>query len=365
MSRAALTLRHVGYALRVLVTFVLVVAVVTAGTLTIGYAAGVVGVPSLEGADVEVGAVERSHTEVRTHLVVDNPNPVSAESAAVSAEYTVRLNDAEVAAETGERLTLEPGRSTETLTTQVHHDRIPAWWASHVSSGERTDVVVEEEVSSDLFDRGIAVEETRTVETDLLSSFRSEQTRPIAVAGAQTLFVNATRAEWGAVDERRTELELAFDVYNPGANVSVTAVRYVLTVNDVVLGEGAIDREYVIESGEETTVDGTVAFENERLVTWWRSHLENDETSHLRLEFEAVAELPDGSTITVALDDLTHEETIETDHGGGDGVDGDGVDHDGVDGDGVGDDEVDDDGVDHDGNRGGVEGDGTDRSPRP
>ena len=304
--------RRLAHALWILVTLVLAIAVVTAGALTVGYAAGVVGVPSVEGADAEVGAVEGSHTEVRTQLLVDNPNPVGAASANVSAAYTVTLNDVEVAAEDGERLALAPGRSTETLTTRLDHDRIPAWWASHVTAGERTDVVLEGDVSSSIVDWGVPIEERRTVETDLLSSFETEATRSITVVGSRTLLVNATRADWGAVDERRTELELAFDVYNPGPTVTVTAVRYVLTANDVVLGEGELDREHVLESGEETTVDGTAAFESDRLVAWWVSHLENDERSVLRLAFEAEAELPDGSTIDVPLEELTHEETIET-----------------------------------------------------
>ena len=328
MKRFVLTARSVSHALRVLVVFALVVAVVAAGVITIGFAAGVVGVPTLEHVDGEFGPVEESHTEVRAHLVIDNPNPVSAKSAKVSAAYTVALNDVEVATESGERLTLEPGRSTETLTTQVRHDDLPSWWASHVNAGERTDVVVEGQVSSDVFDRGRAIHAHQTVETDLLSSFESDETRPIDVgvptAGTQPLSVNATRADWGEVDERRTELELGFDVYNSGATVSVTNVRYVLTVNDVVLGAGEIDREYRLESGTETPIDATATFETDRITAWWVSHLENDQRTDVHLAFEAEAEFPDGTTIDVPLDELTHEETIRTDLWGAHGMEADG-----------------------------------------
>lgn len=310
----------------ILATLVLAFVVVTIGAITLGYAAGFVGVPSLEEVDSEVVPVDDAHTEVRTQVVVENPNPVSAKPADVTAEYTVTANDIEVTTVPGEQLAFEPGRSTETFTTTVPHDRIPAIWASHVTEGERTEVVVDGTVSSGLVDGGIAIEERRTVETDLLSSLESDEPRPIEVdvpvVGAQTLLVTASRAEWGAVDERRTELELGFDVYNPdpGPDARLTAVRYRLTANELVLGEGEIDREYVLESGEETTVDGTAAFETDRLIEWWISHLENDETSEFRLEFEAVAELPTGATVDVPLDDLTQEVTLETDLRGTDEV---------------------------------------------
>lgn len=295
---------------------VALVSLASVAVLTGAVLGGFVGVPTVEGTAVEVGDVNETHTEVWTTVTVDNPNPVGADGVDTSVEYVVTANGIAVASGTDD-LSLEPGSSTESIVTPVRHATIPEWWVSHVRKGERTEVVVESTVSVGPFPMTDDAR-NRTIETDLLSPLESTETRrieaPVPVAEDATLYVEETRADWGDVDADRTEVEFAFVAHNPTSHdVPVTGLGYTVAVNDVALADGELDRRYLLESNETTTLTATAVIENDRLEEAWLSHLDNDETSTLRIEFEADAELPTGSTVTLPLDALAHEETIETD----------------------------------------------------
>ncbi|MFC4248863.1 LEA type 2 family protein [Natribaculum luteum] len=303
-----------GSKLRTVVTIALSLVVVIAGAFVVG----LVGVPTVERVDGEFGAVNDSHTEVRATLTVDNPNPIGTRAVDVTADYVVRANGVELARGHDDAVSVAPGTSTETVTAWMDNAVIPRWWASHVRNGERTTVVVDAQVTTGILGYSRNVTRSRTVETDLLSSFESTEPRPIDAdvpfAPNPVLYLNETRASWGNVDANRTELELAADAYNPGEyDVPVTQIGYAITMNGVVVGEGETAGGTVLESGEETTVTATTAIEHDRLDEWWVAHLENGQQSELRIEFEARIELPTGSTVTVPLEALTYEETVETD----------------------------------------------------
>ncbi|WP_252700627.1 LEA type 2 family protein [Natronosalvus vescus] len=303
-----------GSVFRILGTFVLALVVTVGGA----FAAGVIGIPGLESVDNEFGEVDDEHTEILTDMTIHNPNPVGAGSADVDAEFVVSMNGIEMADGGGEDITLEPGTSTESFRTQMRNDRIPEWWVTHIENDEQTHVEIDATVSSGVLDRSTRITDEQTVETDLLSAFNSDETRPVnaerPVVDDPFLYVNRTRGQWGGVDQRHTELELEFDIYNPQSYaVPMTELGYEITMNDVVIGEGESNREYVLQPGRETTVETVTRIENDNLDDWWVTHVENEEVSELRIEFVATFELASGTTITIPLESLTYEETVETD----------------------------------------------------
>ncbi|WP_254767613.1 LEA type 2 family protein [Salinilacihabitans rarus] len=300
-------------ALRIAGVLLLATLVVTLVALAVAYAAGVVGVPSIEAVDAEFGDVNETHTEVHTAVAVENPNPVGAD---VSVRYAVAMNDVEVAAGEDD-VALPAGRSTEHVTVPLRNDRIPEWWATHVENGEETEVTIDATIESDALGLSTSHTEARTVETDVLATLESTETRPVNAdqpgIDDPVLYVNRTEAEWGDVDAEGTELELRADVYNPQPfDVPVTELGYEADLNGVVVGEGTTGDEYRLRAGEVTTVEATTRIENERLDEWWVTHVENDEVSTLRVSFEARVPLG-GVTITVPLDALAQEGTVETD----------------------------------------------------
>lgn len=67
-----------------------------------------------------------------------------------------------------------------------------------------------------------------------------------------------------------------------------------------------------LEAETSTALDLTATIDHDRLPAWWATHVENDEVTEFRVEFDADVALPTG-TVTVSLGELEHVETVETD----------------------------------------------------
>ncbi|OYR64735.1 hypothetical protein DJ71_22695, partial [Halorubrum sp. E3] len=183
-------------------------------------------------------------------------------------------------------------------------------------------VAIDATVTSDLLGRSANLTRTRQVETDLIGAFTSDETRPVnadaPLVDDPVLYVNETRGRWGTVSGEETPIEMEFDAYNPNLEpYVVTEIGYDVTMNGVAMGSGSTEEEYVIPSYGSETVELSAALRNERLDEWWVTHLNESVNGHqvsdLRIEFYAVVELPSGEELTVPLDALTYEETVETD----------------------------------------------------
>ncbi|ELZ41535.1 Water stress and Hypersensitive response domain protein [Halorubrum californiense DSM 19288] len=304
--------------LRIALVGLLVVAAAVGGA----FALGVLGVPSVAAVNNSFGDVTNETTVVETDLVVSNPNPIGIGLDGVSVNYTVSMNDVEMARGGREGVSVASGNSSLAFETELDNDAIPPWWTSHVRNGERTTVAIDARVTSDLLGRGTNLTRTREIETDLIGAFTSEETRPVnadaPLVDDPVLYVNETRGRWGTVSEAETPIEMEFDVYNPNLEPYVVSeIGYDVTMNGVEMGSGSTEEEYVIPSYGSETVELSAALRNERLDDWWVTHLNESDNGHqvsdLQIEFYAVVELPGGESVTVPLDALTYEETIETD----------------------------------------------------
>ncbi|OYR59336.1 LEA type 2 family protein [Halorubrum halodurans] len=307
-----------GSKLRVALLGVLVVV----GSVGGAFALGILGTPSVAAVDNSFGEVTEETTTVETDLVVSNPNPIGIGLDGVAVTYTVSMNAIEMARGGREGLRIGTGNTTLGLDTRMRNDAIPPWWTSHVRNGERTTVAIDATVTSDRLGRGVGFTRTREIETDLLSAFNSEETRPVnadsVLVDDPALYVNETRGQWGAVSEAETPIEMAFVVYNPNLQpYAVSEIGYDVTMNGVEMASGRTDEGYVIPSRSSETVEFTTGLDNERLDEWWVTHLDpavnGHQVSDLRIEFYAVIEFPSGEEVTVPLDRFTYEETIETD----------------------------------------------------
>ncbi|OYR43121.1 LEA type 2 family protein, partial [Halorubrum sp. Hd13] len=300
----------------------LVGLLVLVGAVGGAFAVGMLGVPSVATVDNTFGDVTNETTEVEMDLVVSNPNPIGVGLDGVSVNYTVSMNDIEMAQGGREGVSVDAGNSTVPLETELRNDAIPPWWVSHVRNGERTEVGIDASVTSDLLGRTVEFSRDREITTDLLGAFDSNETRPVNADSALTddpvLYVNETRGEWGSVSEAETPIDMAFTVYNPNLEpYVVTEIGYDVTMNGVEMATGRTEEGYVIPSRSSETIEFTTALQNRRLDEWWVTHLDEEVRGHqvsgLRIEFYAVIEFPGGEEVTVPLDELTYEETIETD----------------------------------------------------
>ena len=311
---AALT----GGKVRTAVVALAVVAAAVGGA----FALGVFGVPSVAAVNNSFGDVTNETTVVETDLVVSNPNPIGVGLDGVTVNYTVSMNDVEMATGGREGVSVASGNSSLAFETELANDAIPPWWTSHVENGERTTVTIDATVTAELLGRSANLTRTREIETDLIGAFTSDETRPVnadaPLVDDPVLYVNETRGRWGTVSDAETPIEMEFDVYNPNLEPYVVLeVGYDVTMNGVQMGSGSTEEAYLVPSYGTETVEITTALRNERLDEWWVTHLDESVRGHqvsdLRIEFYAVIELPSGESVTVPLDSLTYEETIETD----------------------------------------------------
>jgi LEA14-like dessication related protein len=288
-----------------------------AGLVVSAFLLGVVGVPVVTGTENRFGETTQSTTVVETQLDVRNPNPVGTGFLDATARYEVSMNDITMATgETGP-VTIEPGESTLQTRSSLDNEKIPRWWASHVSNDERTQLRIDATVRSGLLGQSVSVPQERTIETDILSSFNSTETRPVnanqPLVSDPVLYVNETAAQWGAVSDETTPIVLDFYVYNPKPYpVPVSQLDYEVSMNGITVGDGTNTREYVLEPHERTHVRTVTTIDNANLDEWWVTHVRNDQVTELRIEFDATVELA-GTRLRIPLDRFTYTETIETD----------------------------------------------------
>jgi len=298
-----------------------VVAVLGVVTLSLGgaWAAGIIGAPSVAGVDNAFGPVNESTTTIESEIVVTNPNPFGVQLSGLTIDYAVEMNDVRMATGGREGLGVNAsGNSSIPLTTQMNNDRIPPWWTSHVENGENTTLTVDASIHSDLLGREFNPQIERSVETNLIGGFNSEEDRPIEVdepvAPDPMLWLNSTSGQWGDVNNETTEIDTAFELFNPNPTpVAISEIGYEIRMNNVTMGEGATEKGVAIAPGEVETVRATTAIRNQNLDDWWVTHLQNEQTTQLEVTFYARIDLSEfgGDTIRIRLDSI--ERTIETD----------------------------------------------------
>jgi LEA14-like dessication related protein len=284
------------------------------------FAVGLVGAPSVVAVENRFGDVNQNRTIINTGLTVDNPNPIGVRLGDSTVNYTVLMNDVEMARGSKAGLRIESGNSTLPFRTRMFNERIPPWWVSHIRNDEVTNVTIDATVrTSVLGNRSFDLDQQQEVETDIISAFASDETRPVdgpsnPLYDNPVLYINSTDAEWGEVDRRATPIPMEFVVYNPQLEpYTITEVGYDISMNGVPMGQGTTDETYVIPGGSTETIRTTPTIDNRNLDEWWVSHLENDQRTTLRIDFYARVELPTGNEIRVPLDRLTYTQEFETD----------------------------------------------------
>jgi len=284
------------------------------------FLAGILGVPSVERVDNQFGSVNDTDTEIRTDLVVNNPNPIGVRLGSMSVNYSVSMNDVRVA--TGEKngVGIGTGNSTVELTTYLQNERIPDWWVTHVRNDEQTDMTIDATVKPGILGQSATFQPaSRSIETDLIGQFNSSERRPVnadmALVEDPVLVVRQTNASWGEVTESETPIDLEFGIYNPKSTpVVVSNIGYNITMNDVQVGAGETEETETIPGKTYRVVETPTAIQNENLDEWWVSHVQNNQVTELRIDFYAEVQPPGSEeTVRVALDDMTYTKTIETD----------------------------------------------------
>jgi LEA14-like dessication related protein len=297
-----------------------VAAAVLVAVVVGAFGVGVIGTPGVGTVENRFTGVSENTTTVGTAITVSNPNPIGVTLGGTTIDYTVSMNDVAVASGEKRGVSLGRGNTTLQFDTTMQNSKIPPWWVSHITNGERTRVTIDANLTDSLAgDRSVTIRQNRTVETDILGQFNSTETRPVDAdkpfVPDPVLYVNETRGSWdrNAVTRSETPMDIEFDVYNPKpVPYTVTKIGYTTYMNDIRVGTGETDRERVIFPGERETVDITTRIDNDNLDQWWVSHLQRNQNTTMYVDFYLVVEGA-GEQFRVDLDAIDYETPIETD----------------------------------------------------
>lgn len=297
------------------------VAVFGVMTLSIGgaWAIGFIGTPSVVGVDNAFGPVNESTTVIESSVIINNPNPFGVQLGGLAIDYAVEMNGIRMATGGREGVEIEgQGNSTISLTTLMDNEKLPPWWASHVRNGENTSLVIDASIRSELLDRSFEPHINKSINTSIVSAFNTDDDRPInadkPALSDPILWLNSTSGSWGTVTNETTDIDMAFDLYNPNlAPIAISNLGYEIRMNNVTMGEGETEQSVAIPPGGTETVYAKTVLQNTNLDEWWVTHLQNNQTTTLEIEFYARVDLSaaGGGSTRVPLDSIEH--TIETD----------------------------------------------------
>ncbi|MEF8840731.1 MAG: LEA type 2 family protein [Haloarculaceae archaeon] len=267
--------------------------------------------PAVESVESEFGEVAANESEIRTRVVVENPN--GGVPLPVSIRYDVYLNDVRAAEGSTSLGGLDAGRNEIRVPGTFDNTKVPAWWVSHVNRGERTELIIAPDVSvAGVYTRSLP-DRTTTVETDLLGPLAGGGTETVTVAGEDLLVVSNRSASWGDATAERTPVRFAVDLRNVyDRPVELDGTEYRIVMNGVAVGEGTTDDGIHLEPGDSGTFLVNASLDSARMQEWWVTHLRRGETTTLSVEVYGVVE-DDGERDRLPLSAFDTELLFETD----------------------------------------------------
>ncbi|MFW5983746.1 MAG: LEA type 2 family protein, partial [Halobacteria archaeon] len=151
----------------------------------------------------------------------------------------------------------------------------------------------------------------KTVETDALAFLNDAPRRERTVAGRTVLAVEDVDARWGEPNDEGTPVQVEARVQNP-TRVPVKFSDLVCDVrmNGVHVGDGGTLDGFALGAGETDEVEMKVTVENDRLPNWWKTHVENDETTDVAADVYGAVDVL-GRRFRVPL--LSYTGAVETD----------------------------------------------------
>src|SRR5699024_2291769 len=211
--------------------------------------------------------------------------------------HSVEMNGVEMGANTEHGLRIGRKTTNVTLTTAIDNRKIPTWWGRHIENGERTRVETSLGVSVPVLGRIATNTETTTFRTNVTDRLSSSTPRPVnadrPLLSDPVLVINRTSATWGEVTRNATPLATEITVYNPSpVRFELTRLEYTVTMNDVGVGNGTTGETVALPAGERRTITAETVIRNDRLDDWWKTHIQRDQRTDLRVAFTGVVSLP-------------------------------------------------------------------------
>jgi LEA14-like dessication related protein len=262
----------------------------------------------------EWGDVDDEASEIQTQISVPSPNVVDGSVDTFGVEYVAELNGVRVAEAEKTGFRFDSDRTVARLKAEMEHDCVREWWGTHVANDEESRMRVKPRIRVDLplSDLGVRVpSHEQTVETDALGFLNDAGRRERNVAGRTVLAVDDIDACWGEPDDDGTPVYVEARVENPTrVPVKFSDIVCDVRMNGVRVGVGETVDGFALGAGETDEVEVEVTVGYERLPDWWKTHVENDETTDVVADVYGAVDVL-GRRFRVPL--LSYSGTVETD----------------------------------------------------
>lgn len=271
--------------------------------------------PRVTAIDNDWGTVTENRTEIETRMTIKHPRILELSETLANVEYTVSLNDVEIAHGQKQAVQLSEEQNVITVSTWANNDDIPEWWMTHINRNQTTTVRIDPSVVAEYGGLRFPAKswtQTRTVNTNLLEPLQTSEIRRFHAFNRTLLSVTKTEAHWGRATTEQTPLIVSATVTNPRSNpIPVINIGYTIRMNDVRVGHSVTDQQTVIPPQSTRKITSRAIINNARLDEWWVTHLRHNETTQLTVDFYATIEY-NGEQRRVPLDFLTYQRTFQT-----------------------------------------------------
>jgi LEA14-like dessication related protein len=271
--------------------------------------------PHITAVDSDWGAVTQNRTEIKTQLAITNSRTLELADTFVNVKYTVSLNNVEIDHGRKTDINLSGKQSVISISTWANNNDIPEWWATHINRNQTTTVTVNPTIVTEFAGMTFPVDSrtrTRTVHTSLLAPLRTNETHQFRVFNRTLLIVNETDAYWGHATVERTPLVVSATVTNPlPTPIPVINVGYTIWMNSIRVGHSVAEQRAVISPHSTRTIETRAIIDNSKLDEWWVTHLRQNETTRLTVDFYATIQYR-GTKRRVPLDFMTYKRTFHT-----------------------------------------------------
>jgi len=280
------------------------------GLIIIGFITGILSIPSIKSITNRWGEITDETTEIISSITIENNNPFKITIPLVEVDYTLKMNNIEMAHGNIDKINLEKGDTTINVTSYLNNSKISDWWVSHIKNNETTIVKIEPVVviDAEFAEPHIdAPSKSFNIETNILENVNIVDEKTIE-AGPINLTFTPISINWGNVSDNQTELLLVFNFYNSfPVSIPIPEINYKISMNEIKIGNGTIGDSIALESYIDNLISLVITIDNNLLDDWFVSHLQNNEHSTLEIYINSTINYKE---ISYKIDDFliyTHE----------------------------------------------------------
>jgi len=263
------------------------------GIIIIGFITGILTIPSIKNINNRWGDISENTTEIISSITIENNNPFKIIIPRVEVDYTLKMNNIEMAHGKIENIDLQKGDTTIEVTSYLNNSKIPEWWVSHIKNNETTIVDIEPMVVIDAEFAEPHIDtpsKTIPVNTNLLHAGNMFDEKTIEI-GPINITLKPVSVEWGNVNNKTTEIILNVVMYNPmPLNIPMPQIQYNISMNNITIGNGSITDNLILKANKDSIINLVTKIDNNLLDDWFVSHLQNNEKSTLKITISSVLE---------------------------------------------------------------------------